>query len=188
MPNSHLHHRKARSVAAPRSNSSIVTSSHKRLRSFVLDESVAQYEGSGRAGEYDLGFWYDVVAGVLLPMLELVDIHKFSTCSRQTRQVVTDYLAIHNPFDLMVRPFFASDLAGPFRSVLSDNHAVVSGSCALAYFMMESFPNADMDVYAHFRLSYPIGLWLIANGYEFMPRRHQLFSWQAFASYQSTND
>ncbi|KAF9014651.1 hypothetical protein BDZ89DRAFT_921984, partial [Hymenopellis radicata] len=120
--------------------------------------------------------------------LALHDVYKFSTCSQQARAVVDDYLRRHNPFDIMIRPFLPSDLGGPFRAMLSNNHAVVSGSCALAYFMMEPFPDADLDVYARFGSVHRIGSWFINHGYSFVPRGYQLFSWPAFAAYTSTQD
>lgn len=67
--------------------------------------------------------------------------------------------------------FFADPL--DFRSLQARTGTVISGSVALQFFSRAHYPSADLDLYLHMRHRKEVGLWVVEQGYDFVPAAHQ---------------
>jgi len=101
------------------------------------------------------------------------------TC-RMAHQAVTRFLQHAYNINRHLSRYFQDPLQ--FRSLQAHTGLVISGSNALQFLDRTSYPESDLDLYAHPGHLYELMEWLESTGYNFTPSAHQAQDWHKHVS------
>lgn len=111
------------------------------------------------------------IAFEIFGYMEPVDIIRLSTTMPlDVKLSCNDYLRIY-PYNINRHLSYFFDKPEEFRILQANTHTIISGSFALQFFTREFYPESDLDIYTPGYSRMQVGNWLLANGYEFVPRR-----------------
>lgn len=107
------------------------------------------------------------IVETIFSVLSPANAMRFSRVARVTRDVMKIQNATTYNIHRLLRTFF-NDVVG-FRCLQARTRTLISGSNALNLFDRMRYRDFDLDLYTHPGNAREVGLWLIAEGYEFQP-------------------
>ena len=96
---------------------------------------------------------------------------RLSRTCRQAHDAIKPYIPRAFDIDRALRRFFDDPLA--FRSLQAQTGTLISGSFALQFFARTFYCNSDLDLYCNYGDREEVGLWLLDEGYAFVPSPRQ---------------
>lgn len=96
---------------------------------------------------------------------------RFGRTCRVARDAVHNFCSRAFSINRHLLRFFSDPIG--FRSLQARTGTLISGSNALQFFDRSFYPESDLDLYTHPGHTREVGLWLIHEGYQFVPSPSQ---------------
>ncbi|KAI0323629.1 hypothetical protein GY45DRAFT_1264285, partial [Cubamyces sp. BRFM 1775] len=100
-----------------------------------------------------------------------------SRASRGIRELVSEYFKTAFDINATLGRFLPDPMS--FRCLQARTGTLVSGSVALQFFDRTRYETSDLDIYVYLPFRREVGRWLLSQGFEFTPSRHQEESFEA---------